>query len=100
MLDGGAKVRGVPMRIPLDPILGLVPVLGDVLPLLIGVTMLGNARRLGVPAKIQRKMVRNMILDVTIGVIPLLGDVTDFFFKANMRNLRLIEEHLKASETA
>lgn len=84
-------------RIGLDPILGLVPGLGDVVGTLISSYLVYESARLGVRTKVLARMVGNIALEMLAGAFPILGDLFDAFWKANMRNLRLLEEHYHPS---
>jgi hypothetical protein len=79
----------------LDPILGLVlPGLGDVLGVAAGLYIVAVGVRHGVPRSVVRRMLINLTVDCLGGVIPIVGDVFDFLNRANLRNARLLEEHL------
>jgi hypothetical protein len=81
---------GRTIRIGLDPILGLVPVAGDVIGALGGLYIVYEAYRLGGDPRTLVLMVLNLVLDALIGMIPIVGDVFDLFFGANTRNLMLM----------
>lgn len=94
LLDSAIRIPGTDIRIGLDPILGaLLPELGDALTALLSLTLLTVAFRERVPKLVLLRMLLNIALDAILGAIPLLGDVFDFAFKANERNLALIERH-------
>ena len=93
-LDTRWKIPGTNWRFGLDPLLGLVPGLGDVITLCISIWLLVEARRIGVPGGIMLGMIGNIALDFLIGEIPILGDIFDFAFKAHVRNLAMIEKWL------
>jgi hypothetical protein len=78
-------------RIGLDPLLGLLPGVGDAIGSLISCYMLYEAARLGVRKRVLFGMFRNIIIETLVGAVPVLGDIFDATWKANMRNLRLIE---------
>jgi hypothetical protein len=79
----------------LDPIFGLVlPGLGDVLGVAAGLYIVAVGVRHGVPRSVVRRMLINLAIDCLGGVIPIVGDVFDFLNRANLRNARLLEEHL------
>ena len=79
----------------LDPIIGLVlPGLGDVLGAAAGLYIVAVGVRHGVPRSVLRRMLINLTVDCLGGVIPIVGDVFDFLNRANLRNARLLEEHL------
>lgn len=94
LLDGALRIPGTELRIGLDPILGaLLPELGDALTAVLSLALLGVAYRERVPKLVMARMLMNIGLDAVLGAIPVLGDVFDFAFKANQKNLELIERH-------
>jgi hypothetical protein len=94
LLDNAIRIPGTDVRIGLDPILGaLLPELGDALTGLLSLTLLGVAFKERVPKLVLARMLVNIALDAVLGAIPLLGDAFDFAFKANEKNLALIERH-------
>ena len=93
MLDSALPVPGTSFRFGLDPILGLIPGLGDLVSPLFTLGMLFQARDLGVPRVVQLRMIFNVAIDVLTGFVPLIGDLFDFAWKANNRNLALLERH-------
>ena len=92
-LDEGIRVPGTRIRFGLDPILGLVPGLGDVAGALLGGAILMEAYRRRMPGATLTRMAANIILDTAVGTVPLLGDALDFVWKSNRRNLDLLERH-------
>lgn len=80
-------------RIGLDPLIGLLPAVGDVLSSLISCYIVYEAARLGLRKRILAGMLGNLVLDAVVGGFPVLGDVFDAVWKSNMRNLRLVEKH-------
>lgn len=92
-LDEGIRVPGTGIRFGLDPILGLVPGLGDVAGALLGGAILMEGYRRRMPGTTLLRMAANVILDATAGTVPLLGDLFDFVWKSNRRNLDLLERH-------
>ncbi|HVG70962.1 MAG TPA: DUF4112 domain-containing protein [Vicinamibacterales bacterium] len=93
MLDSALRVPGTTFRFGLDPILGLIPGVGDLVSPLFTLGMLFQARDLGVPRVVQLRMIFNVAIDVLTGFVPLIGDLFDFAWKANNRNLALLERH-------
>jgi hypothetical protein len=81
------------MRIGLDPILGLIPGVGDAIGAIVAVFILIEGANIGVPRSILWRMVGNVLLDGLVGSVPLLGDLFDFAFKANSRNVELLERY-------
>jgi hypothetical protein len=95
LLDTALPVPGTRFRFGLDPIIGLVPFLGDAVGALFSVYIIFQAGRLGASGATLARMIANVGVDTLIGEIPLLGDLFDFGFKSNTRNLALLEYHLQ-----
>ena len=93
LLDSAFVVPGTRYRIGLDPILGLVPGLGDLVSPLFAIGILWQAHDLGIPRIVQLRMIVNVGIDALIGALPFLGDLFDFVWKANDRNMMLLERH-------
>lgn len=93
LLDSAFQVPGTQIRFGLDPVLGLVPGAGDLVTGFFSVMILLHSVRLRVPKVVIARMVLNTGLDVLVGAVPLLGDLFDVAFKANVKNLRLLERH-------
>lgn len=90
LLDNSLVVPGLGVRVGIDPLLGLVPVWGDVVGLLGGLYIVYEAWQLGAEGRVLAMMVLNVLLDAVIGLIPIVGDLFDFAWKANTRNLELL----------
>ena len=88
--------RSIPIgrfRIGLDPLLGLMPGVGDSLGAVLSSYVLYEAARLGAPGGLLLRMAGNILLESALGVIPLLGDLFDAYWKANTRNMALLHRH-------
>ena len=94
--DQAIGIPGTNWRIGLDPLFGLVPGLGDIAGALVAMFALRVARHLGAPAELQLHMLINIALDAVIGTVPVIGDLFDFVYKAQTRNLALIDGWLGA----
>ena len=81
-------------RIGFDGIIGLVPGIGDLTGAALSSYIIAEAHRLGAPPVVLLRMLLNMLLESLVGVIPVLGDLFDFAWKANRRNVALLEHHL------
>ena len=93
-LDSAFVVPGTGIRFGADALLGLVPGIGDAAALALSGYLIMEARRLGAPPDILRRMVGNVAIDAAVGAVPLLGDAFDVFFKANIRNMALLRSHI------
>lgn len=98
MLDNAIPIPGTSYRFGLDPILGLLPGGGDMLTAALSVYILWEAARLGVPKATLTRMFSNLIFDALAGTIPLVGDFFDATWKANRKNVALLEAHLGAPQ--
>lgn len=94
LLDSQFRVPGVGIRIGIDAVLGLIPVVGDAASALIGAYLIIEAYRLGVPRWALLRMVANLAVDTAIGAIPFAGDLWDFVFRANDRNMQILARHV------
>jgi hypothetical protein len=92
LLDNSIPLPGG-YRIGLDPIIGLVPGLGDVIGALLSAFIINEARSLGAPRSILLRMLGNVALETVLGAIPFAGDIFDAVFKANSRNLALLAHY-------
>ncbi len=95
LLDNAFVVPGTSYRVGLDPIIGLIPGIGDLISPLFTIGMLLQARGLGVPKVVQIRMLINVAIDTLVGVVPVIGDLFDFAWKSNVMNLALIELHAR-----
>lgn len=94
LLDTIVRVPGTEIRLGLDPLLGLVPGVGDLLGGALSAYVLVLAARSGASTTVLVRMLGNLGLDALVGAVPLLGDLFDVGFKANARNVALLERHL------
>ncbi|MDN5869776.1 MAG: DUF4112 domain-containing protein [Nitrococcus sp.] len=94
LLDSEFQIPGIRWRFGVDALIGLVPGVGDSVSAALSLWIIAEARRLGVPPGVLRKMLRNMLVDAVAGSVPILGDVFDAGYKANLRNLALLEQAL------
>ena len=93
LMDSRFRVPGTDIRFGLDALIGLIPVAGDLSTLAVSGYMLLILARNGASGFLLARMVLNVLIDTVVGMIPFLGDVFDVAFKANIRNLRLMQEH-------
>ena len=90
ILDTTVKIPGTPFYLGLDPLLGLIPGIGDMIANLIGTVILILAARLRVPQIVIARMSLNHLLNGTIGAIPILGDLFSIWFRSHARNAELL----------
>ncbi len=100
LLDNAIAIPGTPLRFGLDPILGLFPGVGDFLGTAVSAYIVVEAARMGMPRKILVQMAVNIVLDMVMGTVPVVGDVVDAAWKANTKNIVLLEEHFKVSPSS
>lgn len=93
MMDTAIRIPGTGIRFGADSVMGLVPVIGDAGGALVGLYMINEARRLGVPSHKLMQMMGNLAADSVLGAVPLAGDLFDVFFKSNRRNLGIVLDH-------
>jgi uncharacterized membrane protein YbhN (UPF0104 family) len=92
-MDGAFRIPGLNIRFGLDPIIGLIPGLGDLAATLISLYVLAAAQRYGVSRITTLRMGLNIAIDAIIGAIPIVGDLFDVAWKANERNVALLRRH-------
>jgi hypothetical protein len=95
LLDNAFRVPGTNIRFGLDPIIGLIPGIGDLSTPVLSVFILVHGARLRVPKIVLARMVLNTLIDFVVGAVPVLGDLFDFGWKSNAWNLALLERHAR-----
>ena len=90
-MDGAIPLPGG-FRVGLDPIIGLVPGLGDMIGAAVSSVIVVQAHRAGIPRATMLRMVANIGIDAVVGAIPFAGDIFDFSFRVNYRNLELYRQ--------
>jgi len=93
LLDDFIRVPFLNIRVGLDPILGLVPWVGDTLTSLISLYLIGSAVRYRAPKIVILRMAMNVAFDYLLGIIPFVGDASDFFVKSNRWNMNLLRRY-------
>ncbi|HKY10168.1 MAG TPA: DUF4112 domain-containing protein [Candidatus Binatia bacterium] len=94
LLDQRFTIPGTSVRIGLDPIISLIPGIGDLLANLTGSMILVIAAQLGVPKVVLARMGINIAINTMIGVIPIFGDIISIWYRSNMRNVDLLQRYL------
>ena len=93
LMDAQFKIPGTNIRFGLDGLLGLIPGAGDLSTFAVSGYMVMILAQNGASGFVLARMVLNILIDAVFGSIPLLGDIFDVYFKANIRNIKLMEEH-------
>jgi hypothetical protein len=94
LLERSFVIPGTKIPFGLDSVVGLVPVIGDLITAAMGVYMVWEARNLGMSKWQLMRMSANIGIDTALGAIPLVGDAFDFIWRSNSKNLRVIRKHL------
>ncbi|HEX2449485.1 MAG TPA: DUF4112 domain-containing protein [Methyloceanibacter sp.] len=94
MLDDSFAIPGTGIRFGWDSVLGFVPGVGDALTTALALVIVHHAWQSGASKMTLARMLGNVATDFAVGAVPVLGDLFDFAFKANRRNVRLLEQHL------
>ena len=94
LLDVAFIVPGTNIRYGIDGLIGLIPVVGDIITTAISLWLVREARALGAPWHITARMLGNVAVDGVVGMVPFAGDAFDVMFRANMRNVRLLRRWL------
>lgn len=98
LMDSAFRIPGTKFRVGIDPIIGLIPGLGDLVGAAFSAYLIILATKLGVPGRELMKMALNAGIESVIGQIPLIGDLFDAYFKANLRNLDILETYLTVAD--
>ena len=98
LLDNAIPIPGTKYRIGLDPILGLIPGGGDLLGSVFAGYVVFKSAQMGVPQETLLKMAANIVFDTVAGTVPVAGDLFDVAWKANVKNIELLDAHLGSPE--
>ena len=93
LMDSQFRLPGTRFRFGLDPLLGLVPIVGDLSTTAVSVALLLTMMRHGASGAVAVRMALNILVDTVVGAVPVLGNVFDFAFKSNERNVALLRRH-------
>lgn len=93
LMDKQFSIPGTNFRFGLDGILGLIPGVGDISTFAVSCYLITLMAKNGASGYVMARMVLNVLIDAIIGSIPFIGDIFDFAFKANSKNMRLMQEH-------
>ncbi len=98
LMDTSIRIPLTSFRIGIDPIIGLVPGAGDLISTAFSAYIIFLATQFGIPRQDLAKMIFNVGLETVVGTVPLVGDLFDAFYKSNIRNLAILEQHLTVVE--
>ena len=98
LMDTSIRIPLTGFRIGIDPIIGLIPGAGDLISTAFSAYIIFLATRFGIPQRDLAKMIFNVGLETVVGTVPLVGDLFDAFYKSNIRNLTILEQHLTVVE--
>jgi hypothetical protein len=96
LFDTAVIVPGTNIRFGIDALIGLIPGIGDAITTLMSLYIVREARELGVPRHVLARMLVNVALDGVVGAVPFFGDAFDVMWRANRRNMALLQKHLAA----
>lgn len=91
-LDTAIKLPFINFRVGLDSLIGLIPGIGDSVMLVASLRIIHLGHQLGLPRALKFSMAKNALIDYALGFVPIIGDIVDMFFKANLRNVRIMEK--------
>ena len=95
LLDVAFIVPGTNVRYGIDGLIGLIPVIGDIVTTAISLWLVREARALGAPWHLTMRMLGNVALDGVVGIVPLVGDAFDVMFRANVRNVKMLQRWME-----
>ena len=95
VLDSAITIPGTNRTIGIDPLLGLIPVIGDAISAALSSYIIWEAKQLGLPSWKLARMIGNVAVDTVVGAVPFVGDFFDLGFKSNKRNVRIVLDHLE-----
>lgn len=98
LMDSAVRVPGTKISVGLDALIGLIPIVGDLIGSVLGTYIVVVAKQLGVPRPVLARMSLNLAIDALLGVMPLIGDLFDVMWRANIRNVALLERALAAPQ--
>ena len=94
LIDAAMRIPGTRFRFGLNSLIGLPPAIGDLTLVAVSLYFVYQASRFGLPRDKLHRMLGNVAIEALLGAVPVLGDLLDVVFKANLRNLAILEEHL------
>lgn len=92
LTDSKIRIPFLGIRLGLDFLVGLIPVVGDFIMVGVSLSIVGMAKQMKVPTALRVAMLRNIAIDFLLGLIPFVGDLVDLFYKSNQKNVRIMEK--------
>jgi hypothetical protein len=92
LTDSKLRIPIIGIRVGLDFLVGLIPVVGDLIMVGVSLSIVAMAKSIQVPRPLRIMMLRNIGIDFLLGLIPFVGDVVDLFYKSNQKNVRIMEK--------
>ena len=92
LTDSKIRIPFLGIRLGLDFLVGLIPVVGDIIMVGVSLSIVGMAKRMQVPMALRMAMLKNIAIDFLLGLIPFIGDIVDLFYKSNQKNVRIMEK--------
>ena len=99
-MDNAFTLPGTKIRFGLDPLIGLLPGLGDTATAIVSMLLIMQSARHGVPKVVLARMALNVLLNTAVGALPVAGDLFSVWFKSNAKNYDLLRKHAGASRTS
>ena len=92
LTDSKIRVPILGIRLGLDFLIGLIPIVGDIIMVLVSLSIVAMAKSMQVPRLLRLAMLKNIAIDFLLGLIPFVGDLVDLFYKSNQKNVRIMEK--------
>ncbi|MFT6992974.1 MAG: hypothetical protein ACJASL_004975 [Paraglaciecola sp.] len=92
LTDSKVRIPVLGIRLGLDFLVGLIPVVGDIIMVGVSLSIVGMAKSMQVPTALRIAMLKNIAIDFLLGLIPFVGDIFDLFYKSNQKNVRILEK--------
>jgi len=92
LTDNKVRIPIIGVRLGLDFLIGLIPVIGDLIMTAVSLSIVAMAKSISVPRALRIAMLKNIGIDFLLGLIPFVGDVVDLFYKSNQKNVRIMEK--------
>lgn len=92
LADSKIRIPFLGIRLGLDFLVGLIPVVGDIIMVGVSLSIVGMAKSMQVPTTLRLAMLKNIAIDFLLGIIPFVGDLADLFYKSNQKNVRIMEK--------